>query len=73
MINERFTNLAVAESKQFFALIPTHKLTKCKQDSYTVCSVDRMLKTDGEPNCLTAINFRHDRYCPCKVQASYKD
>jgi len=55
MIDERLIYLAVAESKQFFALIPTHMLTKCKQDSYTVCLVDIMLKTAGEPNCLTAL------------------
>ena len=55
MIDERLIYLAVAESKQFFALISTCKSTRCKQDSYTVCLVDVMLKTDGEPNCLTPL------------------
>jgi len=55
MIDERFTYLVVAESRQFFALIPTHMLTKCKQDLYTVYLADMMLKTAGEPNCLTAL------------------
>jgi hypothetical protein len=68
MIDERFTYLAVAESRQFFALIPTHTLAKCTQDLYTVCPADMTLKPAGEPNCTI---FRQDRYCPCKVQASY--
>jgi len=55
MIDERFTYLAVAESRQFFALIPTHMLAKCTQDLYTVCPADMMLKPAGEPNCLTAL------------------
>jgi len=55
MIDEEFTYLAVAESRQFFALIPTHMLAKCTQDLYTVCPVDMMIKTAGEPNCLTAL------------------
>jgi hypothetical protein len=55
MIDERFTYLAVAESRQFFALIPTHMLAKCTQDLYTVCPADMMLKPAREPNCLTAL------------------
>ena len=50
MIDERFTYLAVAESRQFFALISTCMSTKCKQDLYTVCLADMMLKTAGGPN-----------------------
>jgi len=55
MIDERFTYLAVAESRHFFALTPTHMLTKCKQDLYTVCLADMVLKTVGEPNCLITL------------------
>jgi len=55
MIDEAFTYLAVAESRQFFAVIPTHVLSKCTQDLYTVCPADMMLKSAGEPNCLTAL------------------
>jgi hypothetical protein len=55
MIDEEFTYLAVAESRQFFALIPTHMLAKCTRDLYTVCPADMMLRTAGEPNCLTAL------------------
>jgi hypothetical protein len=55
MIDEEFTYLAVAESRQFFALIPTYMLAKCTQDLCTVCPADMTLKTAGEPNCLTAL------------------
>jgi hypothetical protein len=55
MIVEAFTYLAVAESRQFFALIPTYMLSKCTQDLYTVCPADMMLKSAGEPSCLTAL------------------
>lgn len=55
MIDEAFTYLAVAESRQFFALIPTYMLSRCTQDLYTVCPADMMLKSAGEPSCLTAL------------------
>ena len=55
MIDEVFTHLAVAESRQFFAIMPSHMLAKCMQSLYTVCPADMMLKTAGEPNCLTAL------------------
>jgi hypothetical protein len=55
MIDEEFTYLAVAASRQFFASIPTHILAKCTQNLYTVCPVDMMLKTAGGPNCLTTL------------------
>jgi hypothetical protein len=45
----------VAESRQFFAVIPTYMLAKCTQDLYTVCPADIMLKAAGEPSCLTAL------------------
>ena len=55
MTDEAFSHLAVADSRQIFALIPTNMLFKCTQDLYTVCPADMMLKTAGEPNCLTAL------------------
>ena len=54
MIDETFTYLAVAESRQFFALIPTYVLSRCI-DLYTVCPADMMLKSAGEPSCITAL------------------
>ena len=44
MIDEVFTYLAVAESRQFFAILPTYMLTRCMQDLYRVCPADIMLK-----------------------------
>ena len=55
MIDEAFTYLAVAERKQFFALITPYMLMKCTQELYTVCPSDIVLKTAGEPNCLIAL------------------
>ena len=55
MIDEPFTYLAVAESRQFFALITPYMLSKCTQELYTVCPSDMMLRTAGKPNCLTAL------------------
>jgi hypothetical protein len=55
MIDEAFTYLAVAEGRQFFALITPYTLTKCTQELYTMCPSDIVLKTAGEPNCLIAL------------------
>ena len=55
MIDEPFTYLAVAESRQFFASITPYMLSKCTQELYTVCPSDMMLRTVREPNCLTAL------------------
>jgi len=55
MIDEAFTYLAVAESRQFFAMITPYMLMKCKQELYTVCPSDIVLKAAGEPNCLIAL------------------
>ena len=55
MIDEAFTYLAMAESRQFFALITPYILMKCKQEMYTVCPPDIVLKRAGEPNCLIAL------------------
>ena len=55
MIDEPFTYLAVAESRQLFAVVTPYMLTKCTQELYTVCPSDMMLKTAGEPNCLIAL------------------
>jgi hypothetical protein len=57
MIDERFAYLAVAESRQFFALMTLHMLSKCTQGLYTVCSSDMVLRTAGEPNCFIALFF----------------
>jgi len=55
MIDEPFTYLAVAESRQYFAVISPYMLTQCTQELYTVCPSDMMLKTASEPNCLIAL------------------
>jgi len=55
MIDEPFTYLAVAESRQFFAVITPFVLTKCTQELYTVCPSDMVLRTASEPNCLIAL------------------
>jgi len=55
MIDKAFTYLAVAESRQFFTLIMTYMLSKCTQELYNVCPSEMMLKTAGEPNCLTVL------------------
>ena len=55
MIDEPFTYLAVAESRQFFASITRFMLSKCCQELYTVCPSDMTLRAAGEPNCLTAL------------------
>jgi len=39
MIHETFTYSAVAESRQFFAFMTPHMLSKCTQDLYTVCPI----------------------------------
>ena len=55
MIDEAFMYLAVAESRQFFAIITPYMLSGCTQELYTVCPSDMMLKMAREPNCLTAL------------------
>ena len=55
MIDEAFTYLAVAESRQFFALITTSMLSRCTQDLYTVCPADMMLMSARDPSCLIAL------------------
>jgi hypothetical protein len=55
MIDEPFTYLAVAESRQFFAMITPYELSKCTQDLYTVCPSDMVLRTASEPNCLISL------------------
>jgi len=55
MIDEAFAYLAVAESSQFCTLITPYMLSKCEQELYNVCPSEMMLKTAGEPNCLTAL------------------
>jgi hypothetical protein len=44
MIDEPFTYLAVAESRQIFAVVTPYMLTKCTQEIYTVCPSDMMFK-----------------------------
>jgi hypothetical protein len=55
MIDEMFTYMAVAESRQFFTVMTPHMLSKCTQNLYTVCPSDIVLRTAGEQNCLTTL------------------
>jgi hypothetical protein len=55
MIDEPFTYLAVAESRQYFAVITPIMLSKCTQGLHTVCPSDMVLMTAGECGCLTAL------------------
>lgn len=55
MIDEPFMYLAVAENRQFFAILTPYMLTKCTQGLYMVCPSDIVLKTASESNCLIAL------------------
>jgi hypothetical protein len=55
MIDEVFTYIAVAESRQFFALMTPEMLSRCTKGLYTVCPSDIVLRTAGESNCLIAL------------------
>jgi len=55
IIDETFTYLVVAESRQLFAVMTPYMLSKCTQDLYTVCPSDIVLRTAREQNCLTAL------------------
>jgi hypothetical protein len=55
MIYEAFTYLAAAENRQFFAQMTPYMFSKCTQGTYTVCPSDMILRSAGEPNCLTAL------------------
>jgi len=66
MRDEPFSYLAVAESRQIFALFTPYMITKCIQEVYTVCPSDMMLKTAVEPDCLTAL-FVGNGHCAFKV------
>jgi hypothetical protein len=55
MIDETFTYLAMAESRQFFTIITPYMLSKCTQNLYTVCPSDMVLRTAGEQSCLIAL------------------
>jgi hypothetical protein len=55
LIDEAFSYLAVAESRQFFTLMTPYMLSKCKKELYTVCPSNMVLKTAGQQNCLTAL------------------
>ena len=55
MVDEPFTYLAVAENKQFFAILTPYMLSKCVQNLYTICPSDLVLRTAGEQNCLNAL------------------
>jgi hypothetical protein len=52
MVDEAFSYLAVAETKQFFTMMTLHMLCKCTQEFYTVCSSEMVLKAAGEQNFL---------------------
>jgi hypothetical protein len=55
MMDEIFAYLAVAESRQFFAVISPQLVSKCKQEIYTVCPSDVVLMAAGEQHCLIAL------------------
>ena len=55
MIDVAFTHLAMAESRQLFALITPYMLSKCTRELYTVYPSDMMLTSAVKPNCLTAL------------------
>jgi hypothetical protein len=55
MTDEPFSYLAVAESRQFFALKTPYMLSKCAKKLYIVCLSDMVLRTAGEPDCLIAL------------------
>jgi hypothetical protein len=55
MIDENFTYLAVAEDRQFFAVMSPYRVSKCTQELYRVCPTDMMLKRAGEQDCLIAL------------------
>ena len=44
MIDEEITYLAVAENRQFFAVMTPYMLSRCTQNFYTVCSADMVLR-----------------------------
>ena len=72
MIDEPFLYLAVAESRQFFALKTPYMLSKCAQKLYIVCPSDMVLRTAGEPDCLIAL-FLGKRHYALKVQAAHSE
>jgi hypothetical protein len=55
VIDETFTYLAMAENRQFFAVMTPYMLSKCTRNLYTVCPSDVILRTAGEQNCLIAL------------------
>jgi hypothetical protein len=68
MIDEMFTYLAVAESRQYFAVLTPNMLSRCTQGLYTVCPSDMVLMAAGEYNCLTALFMGKTEvvYAKCK-------
>jgi hypothetical protein len=67
MIDEPFTYLAVADSRQYFAVITLYMLAKCTQELYTVCPSDMTLHAAGEPNSLIALFLGNtDIFSNCK-------
>jgi hypothetical protein len=55
MIDEPFSYLAVAEDRQFFAMMTTHMLNKCDENMYVICPSDLVLRAPNNPNCLIAL------------------
>jgi hypothetical protein len=70
MIDEAFTYLAVAERRQFFAIITPYMLSKCKQELYTACPSDVVLRTAGEQHCLIALFLGERIHCARKIQTA---
>ncbi len=55
MVGESFSYVAVAENRQFFAVMTPHMLASCIRDVYTVCPSDLVLQTPNKPTCLFAL------------------
>jgi hypothetical protein len=55
VVDETFTDLAVAENRQFFTVLTPYVLSKCTQGLYTVCTSDMVLRTAGGSNRLSAL------------------
>lgn len=68
LIDEVFTYLAVAESRQFCAQLSPEIVAKCTRGLYSLLS-DLLVKTVKEPNCLVAL-FRIDKCSVLQVQTA---
>jgi hypothetical protein len=70
MIDKVFTYLALAENRQFFAVLTPYMLLKCTQNVYTVCPSDIVLRNAWGAELFNYIIFGKDGYCTQKVQTT---